>query len=51
MSVTSIRLCTRWNDGIEFTNKHLAAALREYLCSTFLEEDKQRMIAKQLDTD
>ena len=26
-------------------------ALSEYLCSTFFEEDKQRMIAKQLDTD
>ena len=45
--------------GVQFTNKDLAAtlrvsdwsqALREYLCSTFLEEDKQRMIAKQLAT-
>ena len=48
------------NDGVQFTNKDLAVelrvsdclqALREYLCYTFLEEDKQRMIAKQLDKD
>ena len=48
------------NGGVDFTNEDLAAtlrmsdwpqALREYLCSTFFEEDKQRMIAKQLDTD
>ena len=46
--------------GVDFTNKNLAAtlrvsdwsqALREFLCSTFLEEDKQRIVAKQLDTD
>ena len=46
------------NGGVDFTNKGLAATLRVsdwskaqrgYLCSTFLEEDKQRKIAQQLE--
>ena len=37
--------------NVEESKAKIVSALREYFCSTFFEEDKQRMIAKQLDTD